>query len=243
MITPHKFFIQFTLSIKHDHKVLLDLLMSPETQFLLYLTKYLKVVSNEWTLFVDECNKKAYIQNTDDISVDDDTTDDVTVNIIEKNEHKTNQIVQSVCEQQDDELEIIKHRNCKLEKDQIQTVDLQDEKVVVLSQNYEAVEIENGCERSTDLLVSYDLDSDEELSAQHSDSDLDDVLQKIKNEKVEVKESFLDTVMSMFIRLRFALERLDKGGLFTYNINPVIKLLHVAESLYESPVENQHCKC
>ena len=236
MITPHKFFIHFTLSIKHDHKVLLDLLMSPETQFLLYLTKYLKVVSNEWTLFVDECNKKAYIQNTDDISVDDDTTDNVTVNIIENIEQETNQqIVQSVCEQQDDELEIIKHRNCKLEKNQ-------DEKVIVPSQNYEAVQIENGCGRSTDLLVSYDLDSDEELSAQHSDSDLDDVLQKIKNEKAEVKESFLDTVMSMFIRLRFALERLDKSGLFTYNIYPVIKLLHVVESLYESPVENQHCK-
>lgn len=43
----------------------------------------------------------------------------------------------------------------------------------------------------------------------------------------------LESVMSMLIRLRIAIERLVSKDLFPYNIGPVLKLLEKCESVYE----------
>uniref|UniRef100_A0A0L8H1B2 Protein Lines C-terminal domain-containing protein n=1 Tax=Octopus bimaculoides TaxID=37653 RepID=A0A0L8H1B2_OCTBM len=74
LLNPHKLFIQLLKSMAFDHSVLLDLLTSPETYFLLYFLKYLKLVSQEWYLvvqlhkeysYVAECNRNNYQNPTD----------------------------------------------------------------------------------------------------------------------------------------------------------------------------------
>ena len=57
-LNPHKLFLQFLDSTTNDHSVLVDLLTSPETCFLLYLVRYLKCVLTEWDTFVAVCHSK-----------------------------------------------------------------------------------------------------------------------------------------------------------------------------------------
>ncbi|XP_060073613.1 uncharacterized protein LOC132553387 isoform X2 [Ylistrum balloti] len=52
-INPHRQFYQLLQMTSFDHSVLVDLLTSPETCALLYLTRYLKCVINEWGSFVE----------------------------------------------------------------------------------------------------------------------------------------------------------------------------------------------
>ncbi|XP_041368228.1 uncharacterized protein LOC121382733 [Gigantopelta aegis] len=56
-LNPHKLFLQFLDSTTNDHTVLVDLLTSPETCFLLYLIRYLKCVLTEWDMFVRVCHR------------------------------------------------------------------------------------------------------------------------------------------------------------------------------------------
>ncbi|XP_061173462.1 uncharacterized protein LOC133182632 [Saccostrea echinata] len=52
MIQPHKQFLLFLDNTGFDDTLIVDLLISPETCFLAYFTKYLRLVSSEWTDFV-----------------------------------------------------------------------------------------------------------------------------------------------------------------------------------------------
>ncbi|XP_062580065.1 uncharacterized protein LOC134242058 isoform X2 [Saccostrea cucullata] len=52
MIQPHKQFLLFLDTTGFDDTLIVDLLISPETCFLTYFTKYLRLVSSEWTEFV-----------------------------------------------------------------------------------------------------------------------------------------------------------------------------------------------
>lgn len=51
MIQPHKQFLLFLDNTGFDETLVVDLLISPETCFLSYFTKYLRVVASEWTEF------------------------------------------------------------------------------------------------------------------------------------------------------------------------------------------------
>ncbi|XP_078368477.1 uncharacterized protein LOC144652228 isoform X2 [Oculina patagonica] len=51
-LNPHLLFIAFAESIKFDHSLLLDLLISSETRFLEYIVQYLHFVNNGWNSFV-----------------------------------------------------------------------------------------------------------------------------------------------------------------------------------------------
>ena len=47
-ICPHRSFVQFLETVRRDHDLLLDFLVSNETCFLLYLLRYLKVARRSW---------------------------------------------------------------------------------------------------------------------------------------------------------------------------------------------------
>ena len=51
-MNPHQQFLVFLKSTDFDDSVLVDLLTSPETCFLLYFTCYLKCIKKEWILFL-----------------------------------------------------------------------------------------------------------------------------------------------------------------------------------------------
>ncbi|KAI8481878.1 hypothetical protein Bbelb_404100 [Branchiostoma belcheri] len=50
-LNPHRVFLQFLETTTWDHSILLDLLISMETSFLAYITKYLHLVITEWQVF------------------------------------------------------------------------------------------------------------------------------------------------------------------------------------------------
>ena len=55
ILSPAATFIQFVRAVSHEPDVLLDLLVSNETCFLLYLLRTLKFVRRNWEEFVQEC--------------------------------------------------------------------------------------------------------------------------------------------------------------------------------------------
>jgi len=68
----HLHFLQLLATLGFDHTTLLDLLTSPETNFREYLLKYLKLLSQTWTVFQD-CSltfNKISIERKSDIGLD-----------------------------------------------------------------------------------------------------------------------------------------------------------------------------
>lgn len=55
VLSPAATFIQFVRAVSHEPDVLLDLLVSNETCFLLYLLRTLKFVRRNWEEFIREC--------------------------------------------------------------------------------------------------------------------------------------------------------------------------------------------
>lgn len=55
MLDPVYVFLEFLVIITHGSDLLLDLLVSNETCFLLYLYRFLKYVRSNWSLFTDSC--------------------------------------------------------------------------------------------------------------------------------------------------------------------------------------------
>lgn len=57
MLSPTLTFVQFVHAVSHDPEVLLDLLVSNETCFLLYLLRFLKYIRRNWIEFVTCCGR------------------------------------------------------------------------------------------------------------------------------------------------------------------------------------------
>jgi len=57
-VNPHTTFLIFLETIVFDHDVLLDLLVSNETSFLLYLLRYLKLLRRSWQDFIAHCGRR-----------------------------------------------------------------------------------------------------------------------------------------------------------------------------------------
>lgn len=58
MLSPTLTFVQFIHAVSHDPDVLLDLLVSNETCFLLYLLRFLKYIRRNWHEFVSCCGRE-----------------------------------------------------------------------------------------------------------------------------------------------------------------------------------------
>ncbi|XP_067664437.1 uncharacterized protein [Haliotis asinina] len=72
-VNPHPIFLEFIDS--SDHMVLVDLLTSPETCFLLYLLQYLKCLVCEWDKFVTACHLRFCVSQNElmDLELSEDT--------------------------------------------------------------------------------------------------------------------------------------------------------------------------
>ncbi|ROT64797.1 protein lines [Penaeus vannamei] len=57
-VNPHTTFLVFLETIYLEHDVLLDLLVSNETSFLLYLLRYLKFIRRSWQEFASHCGHR-----------------------------------------------------------------------------------------------------------------------------------------------------------------------------------------
>lgn len=61
VVNPHTSWLLFLQSISHDHSVLLDLLLSPETNFGGVLHSYLELVIVDWDTFEEVCREQSIL--------------------------------------------------------------------------------------------------------------------------------------------------------------------------------------
>jgi hypothetical protein len=83
-INPHTLFVYFLYRTGMDHELVIDLLMSDETDMLLYLTRYLKYVERHPHDFITAIEKvladegSNYDDDDDDDECDDDDDDGIS---------------------------------------------------------------------------------------------------------------------------------------------------------------------
>ena len=138
----HAVFVRFCAMVGQDHVVLIDFLMSNETQFLAYFTRYTRLVGSQWDRFTSACAAQ-------------DTMDGGTVTGL------------------------------------------------------------------GDLGSGSSIESDADGSdsgGAHAGGD--------------VQETTRDCICGMLVRLLLSLQRLDRAGLFPYNVKPLLRRLQVVDTLY-----------
>ena len=82
-LNPHGFFVEFLTSINYDHSLLLDFLISNETNFLPYFHMYLRHLANDWCGFISVVNQgeeQQLSKTVKPLSSNDDDICDVRMN-------------------------------------------------------------------------------------------------------------------------------------------------------------------
>ncbi len=94
LMDPHQVFLSFLDNTSHDHTVLLDLLASPETCFLLYFIKYLHYAVNKWSELCQACTQHIVHKQV----LPDDVTMTCSDEAGEQRESQTNLVCQLTAE-------------------------------------------------------------------------------------------------------------------------------------------------
>ncbi|CAH1797476.1 unnamed protein product [Owenia fusiformis] len=92
-LLAHRLFLNCMDHFSFDHTVLLDLLTSPETSFLLYLTKMLKLLINEWSMFIMICGHVHPPVATEESITDELVTSEQTMDITDESRVATKQLL------------------------------------------------------------------------------------------------------------------------------------------------------
>ncbi|PIK46372.1 hypothetical protein BSL78_16767 [Apostichopus japonicus] len=196
LLCPHLLFWNYLKLLDFDHSVLLDFLISSETNFLQYLTAYLHLMKCEW----DKCCDVFMISS-----------------------NSMHEITEHVSEVDYEEPEVPPKRIKKIANPPSNSD--------VTSCNYSEgdVTLNPAVNEPADSINSFGCHKEP-----NSRKDIETRNDGIKTdcEKVEIN-SGLDQVLSVLIRLRMSLERLQKRNMFPYSISPLIRSLLELEALYE----------
>ena len=99
----HIHFLQLVDMMVYDHLVLVDLLTSPETKFREYLVKYLKLLVNTWTEFMESLTVFAKIKYTEGSVVENESYETMLlINKIESEMGVDTDIVEKISEKEMD---------------------------------------------------------------------------------------------------------------------------------------------
>ncbi|XP_013403094.1 protein Lines homolog 1 isoform X2 [Lingula anatina] len=205
---PHLILSLFLSTISHDHTVLLDMLISPETCFLVYLVKYLKLVQHDWMGFQSSLGKDSTSSLADMLLISKESAKSGNCSFWTSEEsHSSGKKITNIVG--NDEL----HE--KTSADRCKTVS---------SKSKDTSHMESKCGfTATVNLVDY---SDSE-----SEQDYEGELER--NSMLSVRESALDQTLGVFIRLKMSLERMSVQNLIPFNVHPLLKLISQVECLYE----------
>eukprot|EP00057_Strongylocentrotus_purpuratus_P005647 XP_003731459.1 PREDICTED: uncharacterized protein LOC100893907 [Strongylocentrotus purpuratus] len=292
ILDAHHVFISFLDHMSWDHSILLDLLISTETDFLEYFIRYLRLVTTDWQGFVqvqklyrrkeeDKNNVSCQIlssdDNSDDGDDDGDGDDDVVEGDVDDVSHSNNG-----CDGYDDddidedddgceggyEVGISKEFAEKFTDD----ADDDNSKRDVIEDDVSRNEIsakksnlygQTGSERlpksseNRPVKRKCDLEEGNENAARKTKrtemegltnvtlplEDTEEVINEdhtVHDGKNEVcvqsvsELGCLDDTMTILIRLRLAIERLDRKGLFPFSATPLIRILVKVEDMYEA---------
>nr|XP_054754361.1 uncharacterized protein LOC129260402 [Lytechinus pictus] len=251
ILDAHHIFVSFLDHMSWDNSILLDLLISTETEFLEYFIRYLRFVTNNWKGFVqaqksfrkkeeDDDNVSCEMPAKDNASGGDDCHDDDVsdgyINIVE-DINETGVSKEDVVDNTlDDHMEndVSRNKTCANKNDlcgqtEPESLPQASEKFPVKRK----LDIEEANENATrsikktlgeDLLkVPLPLDTKQ---ASHEDCSM--------NEPLASEFGCLDDTMTVLIRLRLAIERLDRKNLFPFSAVPLVRILVKVEDMYEA---------
>lgn len=230
VIQPHKQFLLFLDNTGFDETLVVDLLISPETCFLSYFTKYLRVVASEWTEFVKT-----------------------------HSEYSCHGSLDSRCESQDSihaESGVNTPNANKTVSQKIDTLTVANsskaEGLTMLQQygfDDDEEEEEEGCddEGHCDKKVEDDNNDDdmckgdeEEKSSVKSvtaDSSCSSFNDYFDSDTLDLHlvniSSCLDKTMAVFIRVRLKMEKFTDSSILQYNPQVLVHLIEQVEELYE----------
>ncbi|XP_078691666.1 protein Lines homolog 1-like isoform X1 [Branchiostoma floridae x Branchiostoma belcheri] len=247
-LNPHRVFLQFLETTTWDHSILLDLLISMETSFLAYITKYLHLVITEWQVF-HQTNQLHYQTMVDTCGSSNGGEDLIISNkphLGQNGEKKW----ESVSHPQPDHGQLLQITDTQQSDEaystEKQTDDIEVEGVcaleVVTMSEFDSFDMDNTGQQ----LHTLDTDAVQSKNPQGQDIKHDDL--SVEGEKDESfsqssdndslsdngeEESTLDKTMGVLIRLRLAVERLSEKNLFPYNVSPLLRLLTMVEAKYE----------
>ncbi|XP_035661786.1 protein Lines homolog 1-like [Branchiostoma floridae] len=251
---PHSIFLQFLETTTWDHSILLDLLISMETSFLTYITRYLHLVITEWQAFlktnqiysgakVDTCGSSDCgtesrgegfgIPNCDKPGFNQTGEKHCKSPPLPQPNHTHGKQLQKNVRQHYDQTSATE----KKELDNIELDEVPVLKVVTMPlPNIDHFEMDiagqvQPADTNVETLLSKNPKENCEgekgvSSSESSDDDAD------STDNVE-EESTLDRTMGVLIRLRLAVERLSDKKLFPYNVSPLLRLLAMVEDKYE----------
>ena len=203
MIQPHQQFLLFLDNTGFDETFLLDLLISPETCFLSYLTQYLKVVPSEWTEFVKtHAEYKCHAAFNDDLEFEENMFKERAVNkqgqkiSLFQEEDPQNKMPEGLTllqQYDDDDDDDDDHKN-----------DLDEER---------------GC---VDNITNHSCkDLDDQIDSQECDLPIMNI------------NKWLDKTMTALIRVRLRMEKYTGSDVIQYNPKVLIQMIEEVEELYE----------
>ena len=230
---PHTVFVRFLQHNNWEHSLLVDFCVSPETCFLLYFTKYLKLLTSTWHDLEATCAAMPW-------NVSFARPSSSCLNNGVGNERSGAQSVEASADvAPQPNTRVDGHLGCKSGGDVLRARSSSDLVEVSLSHDEVSHDLsrsrcsiagdtrETRCKHSTgkqQSLVDYPSSDDEVNNCDNNKSD----------DVIVGSESALDRCASVLYRTNLALERINEQKLIAFNISPLLKLLKTCEYLLEN---------
>ncbi|XP_072166945.1 uncharacterized protein [Diadema setosum] len=296
MLHPHAIFLSFLDHITHDHSILLDLVISTETEFLEYFVRFLRYVSSDWQGFTafHACRRKISEEPCNDPAShdlhfdkekeeDDGEGDDEDGDEEDEKDHKEETMdtlgghisledrystdfcsssktlgkgkvfhdknlmvpkaVDKVNSQGSDSGSSAEEHDvygglAKRQKVDGCVSDPAQKTQWMCSHKETLKEQEVGEKSHEDSSVHHtptlNFQNVEQLDSSKSNFDCSSSYSDQDGQFANSSLCTLDDTMTVLIRLRLAVERLDSKGLFPFSAKPLVRLLVNVEDLYES---------
>ncbi|XP_072021980.1 protein Lines homolog 1-like [Amphiura filiformis] len=252
LLNPHVIFIEFLDTVTFDPNLLLDLLISNETCFLLYLVRYIRCVLSDWRYFSSSIPGR--VASTNSCSEEVDSSDEVMhkgKTIDGKQANPTNSIMGSmnpssdkiassmeevIKKLADERKDLNNYTNvqvlsmqgslgkCEIKMQTVSTVQTTDDDIET-TPACKKRKISSDSDGSPTKLPNIALESPQQCKSESS-------IDSATSSPVKVN-TILDETMTVLIRLRYSVEKISDRGLFPYNVKPLLQLLEQLEDRYE----------
>ena len=238
VLDVHSLVLLFLVSVSYDHSALLDFLMSEETPFLDFLVEYLRLVSEDWESLCEACARGTAEDDVISSSSDSQgSISDIQGRALDQDVADSISDIQGRALDQD-VADSISDIQGALDQDVADSIsDIQGRALdqdVVESSNAEHCEDEVSLESHLEACFS-----DEDTPPNQVKRIKLSVIQNWSPghsfpQGVPVGSKALDSVIAVFIRLKYALLRLHSKRLIPPALCRLIPLLECVEDIYEA---------
>ncbi|XP_041465107.1 uncharacterized protein LOC121415829 isoform X1 [Lytechinus variegatus] len=253
ILDAHHIFVSFLDHMSWDNSILLDLLISTETEFLEYFIRYLRFVTNNWQGFVrvqKSFRKKE--EDNDNVSCEMPTRYNASG---DDGSHDDDDDVSDGCSNIDEDI-----NETRISKDDVSDNTLDDHMENDVSRNKTSADKNDLCGQTEPESLpqasekfpvkrKWDIEEAHENATRRIKKTQGEELFKVPlpldtkqcshedcsvNDPLASELGCLDDTMTVLIRLRLAIERLDRKRLFPFSAAPLIRILVKVEDMYEA---------